>query len=95
MWRATKCDEKLRAVCVSTFVRHREHASLRVVHSCLGIGLTGELLAEEGLAAGASTRWVSTLDHKAFNQAMKDSPVVVAAIGKLDEVLDSGGGDMR
>ena len=95
MWRAIKSDEELRAVCVSTFVRHREHTSLRVVHSCLGIGLAGELLAEKGLAASTSARWVSTLHHKAFNQAMKDSSVVVAAIGELDKVLDSGGGDVR
>lgn len=64
-----------------------------MVQRALGVRLAGKLLSKVGLASSARGCRVTTLDHEALHEPVKDRPIVVVTVRQLDEVLDCGWSD--
>lgn len=77
--------EKLAAVGLRACVGHAQDARLRVRE--LGVELIFEHLAEDALASGASSRWISALHAEILDQSVEGESVVVAIFRQLYEIF--------
>ena len=76
-----KAEEELGAVGVGTSVGHGQAADARVLATLAGEGLVGELVAVDGLAAGAVVVGeVATLAHEALDDAVEAGTLVAEAL---------------
>ena len=77
-------DEELGAIGIGTGIGHGDGAAGILV----GYGLVGKFVAGSPTPV---TLGIATLDHKAFDDPVKDGIVVKVFAGEGNKVIDSGG----
>ena len=81
-------DVELRAICVRATICHRDYTTLAVPQLCVELISEGTCLGELTLVEVGGTTLacsfrVTSLHHEAWDEPMKDSPVVKASLAKL------------
>jgi len=78
-------DEELGPVGAWTRVGHGDR--VRAIVPQVSVKLINEVVAPNGLAAGAVTLWIARLNHEALNNTVKEVPVVILVFNVGGEVL--------
>ena len=86
MGRGLVGDEELAAVGIRSGIGHRKDAGFGVLQRA--VDFVGKLVAR---TATAGAGWISALDHEVGNDPVEGDPVVVAALGEVEEIRGRDG----